>query len=537
MTKTTPYDLIIIGGGILGAGVAHASARRGLRVLLLEQSDFASGTTSRSTKLIHGGLRYLEHGDLGLVRESLRERNRLLQSFPHQIHPLPFLVVVHRQDRRWWRMIKLGMLIYDWLSRDSLPPHHRATPDEIMQHAPFLDQDQLRGAFLYWDCQTLYPERLCLDLILEAQRLGARVCNYARVLELERKGSAIGGARWRDLRTGEEHRTEASLVVNASGPWLDQVCKMARPDSPTRLRASKGSHLVVSQERLPLRSAVYASSPWDQRMFFLVPWKSAVLIGTTEVPFDGDPGEARTEESEVHYLLQSANRLIRGRALKQEDILYTYAGIRPLPASERGSLSSLSRRHQIHDHQAQEGVQGLVSVLGGKITTFWQAGEEVADLACRKLGAVARPSLVAGLIEARRVGNAVLLLGKLRGAAQGLGLEEETLLHLVELYGPRAADLLQEVRMRGGGSKLCRNQPVLEAQIRWSMEREQAVTLADIFLRRTAVGLLGCRGLDCAERAARLMGARLGWEETRVQKEVQAYVAELQRACPAPIRR
>jgi glycerol-3-phosphate dehydrogenase len=524
------YDLLIIGGGINGAGIAHEAARRGLATLLLERHDFGSGTTSRSTKLIHGGLRYLEHGEFGLVFESLREREALLRLAPHLVRPLPFLILIHRGGPYRPLSVRLGLTLYDLLALGkSLPAHHRLSLADVRAREPALVLDDVRAAFLYFDAQVMYPERLVIENVRAAEEQGADVFNYAEVTELLVEDGAVRGAWVRDRMSGAEVRVRARLVINAAGPWVDAVCRRLPRPMPRFIGGTKGSHLVLPNT-WALRHALYAAARADGRPFFIVPWRDSVLIGTTDIRYEGDANDVRADDEEIAYLLNEARRLL-GPRLRREDVQYAYSGVRPLPYRPGVPEGAITRRHIIRDHEREDGIAGFLSIIGGKITPYRHLAEEVVTLACRKLRL---PESERARVASERLeplpGGATFAPSEILRAARDLGVAADSAAQLMEVYGSLSAEVLALVESdRTLGERLCPHHPDIRAQILYALEREHAARLADIFLRRTAIGWSRCLGLSCAPAAARLMGAHLGWEESRVQEEITAYREELTR--------
>lgn len=521
------YDLLIIGGGINGAGIAAEAARRALRTLLLERQDFSSGTTSRSTKLIHGGLRYLEHGEFGLVFESLREREALLRLAPHLVRPLPFLIVLHRNGPYRPLRVRLGLAVYDLLSLGkSLPAHRALSLAEVCEREPALVTEGVSAAFLYFDAQVTYPERLVMENIRAAEARGADVRNYAEVIGLVIEAGAVCGVRVRDRVSGEEGLVRARMVINATGPWVDAVCRLLPRAMPRYIGGTKGSHLIVPN-RWGVRHALYAAAQTDGRPFFIVPWRDFLLIGTTDVRYEGDADQAQADDEEVSYLLTEARRLL-GSDLRREDLLYAYSGVRPLPYQPGVPEGAITRRHLIHDHEREDGLAGFVSIIGGKITPYRHLAEDVVTFVCRKLG-IPHTARSKERFESLP-GGAPLRPRAVQEQARALGVAPDSARQLLELYGSLSVEVLALVeRERALGQRLCPYHPDIAAQILYALEREHAVRLADIFLRRTAIGWSRCLGLVCAPAAARLMGTYLGWDELRVQEEIAAYRDELAR--------
>lgn len=461
----TPCDLVVIGGGIVGCGIARDAARRGLSVVLVEQKDLGSGTTSGSTRLIHGGLRYLETADFKLVRLDLREREILLRIAPHLVKPLPFLLPL---PRSWWGRLRLriGMRLYDWLSYDkSLPNHRIVSPAELRDLEPALEPSAFAGAALFYDAQCEFPELLALDNARDAAAHGARIWNYTAVTEAIHDGDRVVGVRAVDTRTGERRDIRARLVVNASGPWFDDVAtKIDRPHPP-RVRKTKGIHIACEpfiSQALVLESAV------DGRVVFAIPWNGYTWIGTTDTDYQGDPGQAAATEADVRYMVDSlAPRLPAIRTAKK---YWTGAGVRAL-VLEEGSESDVSRMHEIGTK-----TPGLVSVIGGKLTGYRQIAEEVVDIACAQLGSVVRCT------------TSTTPLPGARAATEGVA--------------PRS----------------------LPARIAEAVRSQWCATLEDFLLRRTSLGFAPDRGVGEVEAVAAALQGELGWSDARRQAEVAAYL-------------
>jgi glycerol-3-phosphate dehydrogenase len=540
------FDCVVIGGGMAGAGIARDAALRGYRTLLLERRDFGFGTTSRSSKLVHGGLRYLEYFDVGLVRESLRERERLARLAPHLVRPLPFLVPVYRGARRGMLMIRVGMKLYDLLTPSKRTENYRAVSrEEAVRLAPNLNPADLLGAGYYFDDLLLLPERLCLENVLSAERWGATVWNYAEVTGIWRREPGAGnrepsnGSRaprgrsgdpeWeveiRDAIGGDRAVVAAPVVVNAAGPWADGVRQLAGVDGGQhRLRLTKGIHLLLP--RITER-AVYIAAKRDERMFFVIPWRQITLVGTTDSDFRGDLDRLAATRDEVHYLMQETRRVFPGVGMRDEDVLYTYAGVRPLSFEEGKAASAVSRAHKV----IPEGPGGsFLSITGTKLTCFRSLAEKAADAVGRLLGRPApcrthRLTLDGSdgeeTIEARLWVDAAEL-------ARHTGLEVEQIQTLVTTYGRAYPAILALAGEQPElAERLCPSNPDIRAQLVHAVARERAETLADVLLRRTGIGGSPCLGRDCCERIARWMGQLKGWTPARVDQEIRDYLEEI----------
>jgi glycerol-3-phosphate dehydrogenase len=388
-TSTVPdrFDVIVIGAGINGAGIARDAAMRGLKVLLIDKGDIGSGTTSASTRLIHGGLRYLEHFEFGLVRESLREREILLRIAPHLVRPLAITIPIYKQSKRGRLMIRAGMILYDLLSwGKSLPGHKMLSRAETLERWPGLNSDGLVGSALYYDAQIEFPERLVMENVLSARKFGAEVLTYTRVTNLAVKEGKVSGVEFAnedDSEDGQKQFASAAVVINAAGPWIDQVLERAPVNSPKLIGGTKGSHLVVPPFPGAPTNAIYVEARSDGRPIFIIPWNELYLIGTTDIRFEGDPDEVRCELWEIDYLLSETNLALPGAHLTRDSILYTYSGVRPLPVTGDKDEQSITRRHFIRQHPQ---LPNLLSIVGGKLTTYRSLAEECVDLIFQKLG-------------------------------------------------------------------------------------------------------------------------------------------------------
>ena len=385
------FDVVIIGAGINGAGIARDAAMRGLSVLLVDKSDIGTGTTSASTRLIHGGLRYLEHYEFGLVRESLRERETLLKIAPHLVRPLPITIPIYKHSRRGRATIRAGMIAYDLLSiGKSLPRHRMLSCGETLKQSPGLNPEGLLGSALYFDAQVEFPERLVLENVLAARGHGAEVLTYTPVTNFRGEGDSVSGVEF--VSEGLSQFARAAVVINAAGPWVDRLLERAPVQSPRLIGGTKGSHMVVSPFPGAPTTAIYIEARSDRRPFFIIPWNGKYLIGTTDVRFEDDPDEVRSEPWEIDYLLSETNLAFPSAQLTRERILFTYAGVRPLARTDDKDEQSITRRHFICEHSQ---LKNLLSIVGGKLTTYRSLAEECVDLIFRKLGRSSPPCTTA----------------------------------------------------------------------------------------------------------------------------------------------
>ena len=508
------FDAIIIGAGINGAGIARDASLRGLRVLLLDKGDLASGTSSWSTRLIHGGLRYLEYGEIGLVRESLREREILLRIAPHLVKPLAMVVPLYGEaNRRPKWMIRAGMLAYDALSLDkSLKNHRFWSHEETMRQAAGLRSEKLQGAAVYYDAQVEYPERLVVENALDAQAHGAEIRTYARVSRLIRENGAVCGVEY----TGKngDHTARAPVVLNVAGPWVDKVLRQTEnsplptPHSPL-IGGTKGSHIVVQPFAGAPDGAIYVEARSDRRPFFIIPWQGLCLIGTTDLPFTGDLDNISATESEIAYLLDETNWLFPDAQLNRESIRYTYSGVRPLPFVAANRPAGITRRHFIHNHAPD--FPGLLSIVGGKLTTYRSLAEEATDAVFRQLGRGKPPCRT----------------------AEKLFFDKPTVNRLTRIYGARAAQVQELATSDAALSEVFDAATgAIAAEIVHAARHELAQNLCDILLRRTMVGLNENAGLGADEAAACIAQQHLGWTSERAAREVADYRAFVSRFHP-----
>ncbi len=522
------FDALIIGGGIAGAGVARDLALRGVSVALFEKGDFASGTTSRSSKLIHGGLRYLELWEFALVRESLRERDILQRVAPHLIRPLPFLVPAYRGSSRRLIKVRIGLTLYDWLTPGRRSERHRVLrAPEALALEPGIRAEDLLGAGYYFDDLLLSPERLSLENLLSAVRNGARAFNYCQVEEVVRGRQGIAGLRVRDLLSNTVHAVRGRAVVNAAGPWVDQIRELAmiRDRGPRLIRTTKGIHCLLPR----MTDRAVNLSTRDDRMVFLIPWRQFTLLGTTDADFDGNPDRLWATKEEVTYLLEEARRVFPDPRVTEANVVYTYAGVRPLTFAAGKSASKVSRQHKVFSEAGGR----FLSITGTKLTCFRSLAEEVGNLVLAALGRW-RPSLTArrpldGAEEAPGLEASAWMDVSPELAATGL--PQETLEMLVETYGRGSSRVLELARKLSDGSeRLCRANPEIVAQLHHAVAEEITVSLQDFLLRRTGIGLSPCQGLDCAEAIGRRMAELLGWSPRRLDAELAAYHETIERS-------
>ena len=504
---TQSFDLLIIGGGIVGASVARDAAMRGLRVALIEQGDFASGTSSKTSKLIHGGLRYLEHGHLRLVYESLRERHILRTIAPQLVWPLSLTIPTYQGDPRPRWKIAAGLALYDLLAlHQNIRAHRLLSARQALRNEARLQAEGLRGAASYVDCQ-MDDARLCLATILQAISFGAVCGNYVKLLALNQVDGVLCGGAAEDLRTARVFEIRAAVVVNATGPWSDAVRRLSDRQTSSRLAPTKGIHLVVP--RLT-HHGLFVQARQDRRMIFVLPWGDYSLIGTTESPDVEALDALRASAQEVDYLLAEARRVLPEAALGARDIVATYAGARPLLASS-GSSTSASREHRIEIDRF-----GLVSVLGGKYTTARLMAQQTVDLIVTRWRFHAERCLTDQISLLEQAPPVVLY----RWQDVTRRLPQELVARLLTVYGTGAFRLFELLEFEPQLIQpVCPHHEIIQAELVYAMQEEFACTVSDLLVRRTKIAYSSCQGLDLRSTLADLLSryGRLSAEEFEEQ--------------------
>ena len=519
----TPADLLVIGGGITGCGIAREAAMRGLRTVLVEQGDLGAGTSSRSSRLIHGGLRYLETGRLRLVFEALRERRVLLRIAPHLVRPLPFTFPVHRQDRVPLWKLWAGVWLYDLLAAFRNVRWHRALGKRsLLQREPGVRERGLVGGVRYWDAQC-DDARLVVATARSAQQHGALVANHMAVKALVHTDGKVRGARVRDVLTGEEGMLHAAVVVNATGPWADRLRRMEDPATAPLLRVTRGSHVLVPRSRIGHEDAITLTSAVDGRVMFVLPWGEFSYIGTTDTDCQDDPDEVRTTAGDVLYLLRSANAAFPNAHLDQADVRSTWAALRPLmQPHEALDPSEVSREHVI-----VAGLGGMLTIAGGKLTTYRVMATDMVDRVTRMLHELdgrLRPGRAPTDVEALP-GGEVTDLGPMEQAGLDLGLPLAAVVHILRTFGTEGAAVFNLIRERRELARpLVPDHAATEAEVIQVARRELASRVDDVLVRRLKVAYEALdHGCSAARRTAELMGEVLGWDEARIAAEAARY--------------
>ena len=511
------FQVVILGGGINGVALARECARAGKRTLLVEQNDFASGTTSRSTRIIHGGLRYLEHGEIDLVRESVRERERLLRERSHLVHPVHFLFLLNEQSQRSAMKVRAGLWLYQrFAARRSAD----LSEMELKRVERALDAGHQWTIFNYEDAQCEFPERLVAEWMMEAAEAGAVFRNHCEVLAVNVTQGRAQGVLLRDRITGKDERVEAAWIVNCTGPWADRICQRSsiRTGKPM-LGGVRGSHIVLPRFSGAPSLGLYTEAA-DGRPIFVLPWNDQMLVGTTEVEDTGDPAKTAPANEEIEYLLRTVTRLFPKARISAHDIKYAFAGVRPLPNSPGDKASAVTRRHFLHDH-TPDGAARLISVIGGKLTTAASLARECA----RKIGIpVPEPTMMA-----MGPGSSLdpMLDQEIIEIARAGSVSEETARGLMEWHGPRAMDIarmaLVSAELR---APVCPHSSHIVAEVVEAYRREFAITLGDVLLRRVPVALGACWSESCSREAALRIGAVMGWNEQALGENLESFETE-----------
>ncbi len=533
-----PFDVIVIGAGVNGTGIARDAALRGLRVLLLDKGDVASGTTSWSSRLIHGGLRYLEHREVGLVRESLRERERLLAIAPHLVKPLALLIPLYKGAKRGPLLVRLGMIAYDVLSYDkSLDRHRMLSADEAVARAPGLARPGLRGAAMYFDGQVEYAERLAVENAIAADAAGAAVITYARVDRLLREGGTVLGVAFSDELGGGTYEALAAVTINVAGPWVDRVLAGGEPPEDVARQArliggTKGSHIVVDPFPGAPRDALYVEARRDGRPFFIIPWNGSYLIGTTDLRYTGDLDRVVASEEEIAYLLEETLANMPEAGLTRASVRFTYSGVRPLPFAADGKEGAITRRHVVTTHGSE--ADGLYSIVGGKLTTFRELAEQATDVVVKRLGRDVAKSVTGERPLPGAMGEGAEDFSAFRDRLLATSdLAAKTVDHLLRVYGTRAAGVLAIAATESDlAERFDEASGAIGAEVVFAARAEGAETLADILLRRTMVGLGPDVGRGAARKAAEIGRRHLGWDAARADREVEGYRGYVERYTP-----
>lgn len=514
------FDLAVIGAGINGAGIARDAALRGLSVIVFDKDDLCSGTSAASSRLIHGGLRYLEYGEVPLVYESLHERRNLRRIAPHLVKPLRINIPIYAGARRGPLLIRLGMIAYDLLSmRKSMPGHDMLRRDELLAEEPGLCATGLRAGARYFDAQITFAERLVLENLLAARAAGAEVHLRQKVHAINVQSNRVQSLGWTNV-DGSSGECSASVVVNAAGPWLDAVLANTGISTDPLIGGTKGSHIVVSPFAGAPTDAFYVEAQSDGRPIFILPWNNMFLVGTTDIRYEGSPDDVSASCEEIDYLLAETNRVFPSAHLGRDDIHYSYSGIRPLPHRKKGPESAITRKHIILRNR--DIADNLVSIIGGKLTTYRNLAEQTID----QVGKLLHRKLPACRTHDTPLPGGADVAETRRALVSVTGLAPAGVQRILDIYGSRAGRLLEiaqeKLQLAATLDDAC---TVLAAEIVLAIRQEFATTLEDIVYRRTMLGLAADQGRPLYAAIATLAAEELGWDENRARDEQQRLLA------------
>jgi len=516
--SSQPFDLVIIGGGITGAGIALDAAARGLKTALVEKNDFAFGTSSRSTKLIHGGLRYLKQLEFGLVKEVGSERAVVHQLAPHLVVPEKMLLPLSDKKGLGYWLTSIGLKVYDWLAGVKPEDQRRMlTKLQTLKHEPLLRKDDVKGGAIYAEYRT-DDARLTIEIIKAAVRYGASILSYTKVTDFVYENDQITGLQVKDQISGQQFTIQGKVVVSAAGPWVDELRDLNKSKTGKRLHLTKGVHIVVSHEKFPVRQAIYFDVD-DGRMIFAIPRGRTTYIGTTDTFYDGDKDNVVATQKDAQYLLAAVNLMFPSVNLSLDDIESSWAGLRPLIHEEGKSASELSRKDEIF-----ESPTGLISIAGGKLTGYRKMAERVVNLVikkqfgdrefapCKTQQIMLAGDSLANVKQVRKFTQTVV------EKVQAYGLSALTGRYLVENYGQQAEDILKHM---AGLNESSSEVSLLKAELWYCIRHEMVCTLQDFFVRRTGLIYFDIHKIQrWKEAVAKECATQLGWNDSRTSLEL-----------------
>lgn len=514
------FDVLVIGGGVTGVGAALDAATRGLRVALIEANDFACGTSSRSSKLIHGGLRYLEQYDFKLVREALKERELMVgHTAPHLVSPVSFLFPLHEGLKERW-YVGAGLALYDALRGKEriLPAHRHISPRKMREVAPALRSDILKGGILYYDAQV-DDARHTVTIARTAERYGALIANQVEAIALIREGGRVVGVKVCDRESGQEFEIKSATTVLAAGIWNSKIQEAAGVNHGYDIAMSKGVHIVLPKSAISLKTGVILKTALS--VLFVIPWKEFWIVGTTDTPWIGSKEEPLANRADIDYIIEQANQVLR-HPLKHTDVISVYAGIRPLVApTEASSTTKISREHVV-DHP----LEGLISVAGGKYTTYRIMARDAIDAAASDLLRIVPESCTEEIALLGADGYSALL-NRVEALAVANSLSREVITHLLSRYGSIFEEVLEPAKLDASLlEQIDPNLPYLRAEIHYAVTHEKALHVSDVLMRRTRIALeVSDRGVAAARVVAQVMAPILGWESARSDREISEYDA------------
>ncbi|CAB5071941.1 unannotated protein [freshwater metagenome] len=521
---STEFDVLVIGGGVTGVGAALDAATRGLKVALIEANDFACGTSSRSSKLIHGGLRYLEQYDFKLVREALKERELMVsRTAPHLVSPVSFLFPLHEgvKERGY---VGAGLALYDALRGKErvLPLHKHISSRKMSEVAPDLRRDILKGGILYYDAQV-DDARHTMTIARTAERFGATVANQVEAVELIRGGGRVTGAKVCDRESGKEFHIKSATTVLAAGIWNSKIQEGAGINHGYDIAMSKGVHIVLPKSAISLKTGVILKTALS--VLFVIPWKEFWIVGTTDTQWTGSKEQPLANREDIDYIIEQANQVLL-HPLKHSDVISVYAGIRPLVAPmEASSTTKISREHVV-DHP----LEGLISVAGGKYTTYRIMARDAIDAAASDLLKIVPKSCTEEIVLLGADGYQASL-NNVGGLAAAHNVPREVILHLLSRYGSIFEEVLESAKIDASLlERIDPNLPYLRAEIRYAVTHEKALHVSDVLMRRTRIAIeVRDRGLSAAPGVAQMIASLLGWGSAKIEQEITEYEALVER--------
>ena len=524
------FDVVVIGGGITGAAVCYEAASRGLSAALFEKGDFSEATSAASSKLIHGGLRYLSNMEYGLVRESLRERRIMSNIAPNFVYPTPMMFPHYRasfKSNKW--IIKIGLTLYDrlavgkgdtWDKSKRIPGHETVSSKKALELQPIIKKEGLTGASIFYDCISIFPERLTLAFIKSALYHKAKAANYASVTGflMDESKKNVCGVMVRDLLKEKSYSVRAKVTINCAGPWSDRILQTLLKDKNTaRLKRSEGIHIIT--KRIAKDDMVVSAVTPNGRHCFLIPWRGHTLIGTTDKPYDGDPDDYRVTRESILELIHEVNGSFENLELTPDDVLYAYGGLRPLVESRKKETYRSSRKYEIRD-AADHGIGGLLTVEGGKWTTSRGLAEKVLDRLRKKTGLSIGPSVSAGqYLKGSEIRDMNAFLADIK--AENPDFHEDTVDYVGRIYGVEYEKVLALARRDRTLAQRLNRDGEIPAQVVYGVHHEMACTLKDIALRRTGIATLKNPGEEILLRTAKIMARELNWDQEKISEEVK----------------
>ncbi len=521
------YDITIIGGGITGSAVAYEAASRGFSVALLEKSDFGVATSAATSKMIHGGLRYLANFEFAIVRESLKERRNLENIAPNLVYPIPFLFPLYKNSTDKKCIMEIGMILYDLLSYDKgitwdatkrIPPHRWLSTEKIIQLEPIVKREGLNGGLMYYDCTNLMPERLTLAFIKSAMKFGAEVSNYSKVEDFIHESDRVAGVIVRDLLNDKTVKIKSKMTINCCGPWADIILELAsRKAGAQKINRAEGIHIITP--KLTDKHVITAATSSGMH-FNILPWRGHSLIGTTDRAYKGHPDNYRVTKTSIEGFIAEINESFgRKDMVKYSDVTYAYGGLRPLVGDETKDVYAASRKYEIYDNE-KDGLKGLITVEGGKYTTSRNLAENVLKIVSKKFGVSYKKSIS----DKRHLAgckipdiNAFLKSAK----STYCDFSASTINYLARIYGTELGLVMDIARNNARYAEPLNEDGEMLAQVIYAVKNEMARTLTDIILRRTGIGTLGNPGAGPIEAVAEIAARELNWNSARTDRELQ----------------